>query len=562
MLRKRFAHFFNTVTNNNKILFLLFWCIIGLLTLPAYKAGYNADFAGLLYYFHHYNFADFINSEYFSIKSLYQVTQFQLFSFIYLFGIQPVPWFLLLTGLHALNGTLIFSFCKRLFIDFKVPDAVLIALAGALLFVINPNVTEVTIWKGGYHYLTGLLSQLLILIWVQKFLCGGPKKYVVYAALLFLISIFTLEIFYLTPWFCLLLVLGYYWKNLIDQQVFYKVIRFVFVPQLLLFLVHLVCFRLRFGGWVAHYGTTGDFYFSAADLFPKLPKYLVTLVGFAGHLPSSMANPVYALMDKPLVYYSCYLFVFLFILFIFIRFKKMPPAAQAASVLFGMMMLCMAIIAPMFFDVYNNRRCYELSFPVYMLMSMGIFTIILRQGTVRLIFMVYAGICVLLSVQKSMDWRNADKIQRGILRNYKWQNDSNVLILNLPSYYRDIHVIATSKWDELHENLFIFGYDTTKGTNQYISSYNMNHSWDGAHVVLQDSVTLKVTLNQWGSWWMYDLKGAKDFENDTYRLEMKDVGHEYILHLKRPAKEFIILYQQGEQWRVVDTNKSPGEEQW
>lgn len=560
-----FFKFYISITSNSKWMFLVLWCAIDLIYLPAYKAGFNGDFEGLLDYYNKYSFLEFINSKGFNVKSFYQVTHIQLYALISFFGTYRIPWYLLLTGLHALNATLIFTFSKRFFIDFKVPNGIMIAMGGALLFALNPNVSEVVVWKGGYHYLPGVLTQLLILGLTQSYLKTGTKKYALYVSILFLISTFTLEIFYLTPWFCLFVILAYKWKNLILKDRFTAALKYIFLPQISLFILYLIAFKLRFGSWIAHYGTTGDLSFTTEQLMPKFPKYLATLLAFSSHMPYEVSHPFYDYLNKPAVYYSCYLLSFLLAAMALLVFKKLPSKLQVASVLFGIMMFCMAIIAPIFFDetfqLYNSRRCYELSFPVYMLLSLGIFSLFPATKFSKVLLIIYLTAFSLMTIKKAFEWRHANALQMAVLKNYKWQKNKKVLILNMPCYYKDIRVIPTSKWDEFQENLSVFKLDTSQYKMQYISSYNMNSVWDGAHVIMQDSSTLKVTLNQWGSWWMYDLNGAQDFENEDYKLEMKDVGHEYILHLKKPAMEFTILYQVGEKWKQVNTEKI-GEDQW
>src|SRR5690606_6637964 len=187
-----------------------------LLYLPAWKAGFMADFLGLFPQVKEYSFSEFLNRKGTKVQSLYQVTQLQLYVLIRLFGTHFILWFLLLTGLHSLNGVLAFRFFKNLFDDFQLKNAWLIAFAGSLLFLVSPNITEVTIWKGGYHYLTGVLMQLLILEWCRRFLNNGEGRFAWYAAFVFTVSIFTLEIFYVTPFLILFLLLGYYLKGFIS----------------------------------------------------------------------------------------------------------------------------------------------------------------------------------------------------------------------------------------------------------------------------------------------------------------------------------------------------------
>ena len=548
------------------LLYGLFWILIGFLCLPAYKAGFNGDFEGLLGYARHYNFWEFVNSKDFHVKSLYQITHFQLYVLIHLLGTHPIPWFLLLTGLHSLNAFLLFSFCKKIFADFKLPNASNIALASALLFLLSPNISEVTIWKGGYHYLPGVLFQLCILTWCRNFMMSGQRKYIVAALILFFISSYSLEIFYLTPWFCLILILAYKWKNIIDASVFKRSINWLFLGNILLFIAHLIVFRLRFGSWLAHYGTTGDFIFKGQELFPKLLKYSATLFLMSAHLPEKISQSIYHFCTLPAVYYGSYALVLIICLLIFSRFKKLSSPFQLASIFFGMMMLCIIILSPIFFDdlvqVYNSRRCYELSFPAYILAGLLLFSLF---KSAKLSWSLLIGVLLVfgaLAIRKAFHWRHAAKIQYGILNNYKWQNTDTVIILNMPTYFKDVRVIPVNDRKEFEENLLVFGHDTVKGMVYGVSSYNMNNIWDGAHVVMQDSMTLKVTLNQWGSWWIYNCLGANSYENELYRFELTDPGHEYLLHLKRKPKNLVILFQNGEHWHEVDLYKKAPEEQW
>jgi hypothetical protein len=286
----------------------------------------------------------------------------------------------------------------------------------------------------------------------------------------------------------------------------------------------------------------------------------------SAHLPQSISQPLYQFFSKPIVFFSSYAIVLVWVLYIFNRFRKASSAFQVASIFVGFFLLCIAILSPIYFDdltqVYNSRRCYELSFPAYALLSILLYSILNNIKVRRIVLGSIILLFIALSFRKSFDWRNAAKIQYAILRNYKWQHIDTVVILNMPTYYKDVRIIPVNDRKEFEENLLVFGHDTAQGMVYGVSSYNMNHLWDGAHVVMQDSMTLKVTLNQWGTWWIYNCLGATNYENDLYRLELTDPGHEYLLHLKRRPKNMLILFQQGEQWRVVDLNKKPQEEQW
>ncbi len=66
---------------------------------------------------------------------------------------------------------------------------------------------------------------------------------------------------------------------------------------------------------------------------------------------------------------------------------------------------------------------------------------------------------------------------------------------------------------------------------------------------------IHVTLNQWSTWWWYAGHGAKNYETAEYKVNMIDPGHWYELTLKKPASQYLLLYEIGDQWKVVDMNK-------
>ncbi len=564
-MRSRFSKFISTLQSDKRLLFFCFWAAVGCLYLPAYKAGFIADFMNALVLQKEGSFLDFINREGAYVKSLYQVTQLQLYFFISLFGTQPIPWFLLFTGLHALNGVLSYVLFSRLFEDFKLSSARYIAIAGTLLFLFNPNITEVTIWKGGYHYLTGVMMQLLLLIWCQRYLATRSIKYVWWSVALFVVSTFTLEIFYAIPFLTLFLLCGYYWKEIVGKQDFKRALGYFFLPQLGLFIVHLCTYRTIYGTWIAHYGSTQDFAVSINDVWPRVTKYLAYILLMAGHWPYEWREKLYSFLSLPVVYYGVIAFLLFFAVYILYRFKKIRTTFQVSGFLLGAIVCSLILIVPIYFDdlfsIYNSRRCYELGLFSYMLIALVVFGSIRNFKMSMVISSLYLIICMSLTVNMIFRWRSAAKIQYGVLRTFRHQTDSPVLLLNIPTYYKDVRIIQANKENEFNEQLNILRKDSVSGKLYSVSSYNMLHTWDGAHVTVLDSMTLKVTLNQWGSWWMYRYQGASSYENELYKVDMTDQGHEYILKLKEKPAKMVILYQQDEQWREVDFKKV-GIEQW
>jgi hypothetical protein len=157
-------------------------------------------------------------------------------------------------------------------------------------------------------------------------------------------------------------------------------------------------------------------------------------------------------------------------------------------------------------------------------------------------------------------WRTATKEFWGIQYNYRWDDAPLVLLLNIPCNHKGIGIIPANPNEELAEHLRIFYKRRPKGEIVDVAAYNMEHSYDGAHVTVLDSLHVKVTLNQWGTWWWYLGRGMPEYENEYYSVRYDPDGLSYILSLKQRPPGMVILFSQGMQWREVDMEKKG--EQW
>lgn len=545
-------------------LFLALWCSIMLVYLPAYKAGFMGDFLGMYFFIDDISFWDFINRSNAEVKSFYQVTQLQLYAFIKMFGVHPLPWFILITGMHAATGLTIFTFFKKLFHDFRLNAATALAFCGTLLFLFNPNITEVTVWKGGYHYFTGIIMQLAICIWTLQYLHTGRGRYIGYALALFFISIFTLEIFYITPALVFALVLGYYWRGIIDRTTRNKALVKIFVPLIAIFLLHLLLFRFIYGSWIAHYGVTSTFNPQMSEMLPRVGKYLSTLLLLTGFWEVKARLGLYDWLSQPPVYYGLTSVLLLLAGAGLVFFKRLKAYGQLATFLLIATLLSLVLVVPIYFDdlfaLYNSRRCYQPGIFIYLLVVVLLFALIRNKKLRMFLFGFYFLFFLFHTVERSVDWRRSTQVREGMLQNFHHASSDTLLLLNLPSYFKDIRIMPANTLNEFNKQLQLFEHDTIRGQLYEVSSYNMQHLWDGAHVTVLDSATLKVTLNQWGTWWLYNYIGASDYENDLYRFELTDPGHEYLIKLKRTPPNMTILYQDGLQWKQVNLNQRG--EQW
>ena len=191
--------------DNNFGIFLFYWLVTFVLYLPAAHSGLEGDFPYWVLSIKEGSFWDFINTKTSALPILYQFTQLVRYFVYSVFGVNPWLWHLLHITLHAVICLSFFRICKKIIKDSNIPHPYLIAFFGVLLFCVTPHATEVIVRELCFHYLQGFIFILLIFGCLLRFMDSGKSKYAWVAGIIYLISAFSLEIFYLTPWLVLLL---------------------------------------------------------------------------------------------------------------------------------------------------------------------------------------------------------------------------------------------------------------------------------------------------------------------------------------------------------------------
>lgn len=539
---------------NPYLVFGFFWFVISVLYLPAAKAGQVGDFTGWLYTIRYGNFWDFINRP--DSLSLYQFTQLVSYFFYKLFGANPLLWHLLQTTLHAVNCFLLFVICKRIMEDSGVRFAGRIAFMGALLFAVCPQNTEVIVHEPCYHYLQGYLILLLILYWLQQFQHNPHPKYAWWAGLLYFCSTYSLELFYLTPWLVFSLSLYYRAAINYDKRIFKRSLLWFFLPQLLMYVAHVIVLQKIIHVYVAHVAPPHDIL--SIGYLSKLPEYLFHVIFLGRYFPNDLRQRVYDICESRWFLTVFYGLLILFCLYISVRYKKLRQKWKVGG-LFMLWMLMMAFLVSPFVIprlqlVLFDRYTYFMEPFIYMLIALMI-----SGGSFRFIGMAVVAAYIFCNsyflLKTNYYWKRSAYIVKRLIHEVPDPDNKIIVLLNPPENMNGILMIGSqseSVW-KLMYNL----YNEKKINNQVYdaASYNMLTPEDGAHVkVLTDSV-LTITLNQWGTWWWYKYRGGISYENEAYKLNMVDPGHWYELTLKHPSSDYLLLYQIGDRWKAVDMSK-------
>jgi hypothetical protein len=111
---------------------------------PLYNAGFVTDFTGWL----ECRETTSVWNAYqcFGNRGLYFVPFVILELLTSLFWLHPLPWFIVWTGMHALNAYLVSDVCKRLLTAFDVRMAPVVPIIAGVIFLLHPWQVEVVAW--------------------------------------------------------------------------------------------------------------------------------------------------------------------------------------------------------------------------------------------------------------------------------------------------------------------------------------------------------------------------------------------------------------------------------
>lgn len=552
MLLHRIA---NRLASKYTYTFCLFWIVTFVLYLPAAKAGFVSDTTGWFQSLTEHSFIDYINRNRFAVKSMYQLTQLNTWVIYKIIGTSHWGWHLVHVTLHAWVCLLLYKWCNRLFEDSGLEKPYLPALSGALLFCISPYASEVVVWEASFHYLQALLFIFGILLLVQRFQQQPAARYALGAGCLFFLSTFTHELFYLTPLLTLGLIIYYRLAVHKNTALFKRSILFFTLPQAACFIVHLLLFRVIYGGGIAHLGD--QFFKNPPGYFLVKPPWCFFHVWAWGRFfPPVIRKAVYDVFRTPGGAIAFYGLLALICTWIVIRFGKMNIKGRLISYLFICLLMAQAILMPLWFPedllLLGDRYLYLMLAFHAMLLSLLIGSVRrawLQQG----LWLLCACISIYWTLNLSKKWQESEQIISSIQTSSAIKPGKVKLVLNSPACLQGVPMIGATPEGEFRLMHHLFFQPGISDSLLEVAAYNMITPDDGAHVEVVNDSTLKVTLNQFDArWWRNGNSEAVDYENEWYRFDLREPGHWYYLVLKKPATTYDLLYQKGKDIKVVD----------
>jgi len=537
--------------------FCFLWAVLFILYLPASGSGLEGDFPYWVESTRNNNFLDYINTKSANEHSLYQFTQVVVLLIYKVFGVRAWLWHLLQVTLHAFTGFLLFLLCRCIFSDSGIRHPFAISLAGTFLFCVAPHASEVVVRQPCFHYMQGFIFILTILICTQRFMHTQKMKYAWYAGIIYSVSIFSLEIFYLTPWFVLALAAYYRAALHYDKTIFRRSLLLFFLPEVILFCIHLLLMHLLWGNRIAHVGFLR--FDNPIGLFNKQIMYLFHILFLGRYFPWDLKRKIYSLCDSWSVVIAFYSILALAVLYILFYFRKMSVKIKAILLFAIMSGAAICLLIPLDFPstlyVIGDRYSYVPSAFISMIFVLLVSFISYRPVAV-ITYSMYLFFNLYFTVQTNMYWYYSASVTKTLLTTLPAEANKHILLLNLPANMNGALMIRTHTPSEfkLMNNLFV---EKNKVNDEVydVCGYNMQQPGDGAYVVVYNDSMMHVIMNQWGTWWWSGDLGAYSYETDLYRVNMIDAGHWYELTLKHPASAYQLLYQVGTQWKTVDMSR-------
>ncbi len=536
------------------VVFSVLWVATFALYLPAADAGWVTDTVDWQQKVQGMPFWDYLNLTQTRVPSLYQFTQLVTWLLYRVFGSSHLAWHLLNITLQSANATLAYIIFTRVAASVGLKNGKMIGAAAVVLFCLCPHISEVVVWKASFHYLLATLMLLLILRLLLAFLATPRLKYAIAAGLLFAASAFSLEVFYLTPWFVFTIILFYSRLPQVGREAIKQAWLGFFLPMLLMFIGHLFLLKSVTGFYASHLGS--DMLQPLTSYLRKPPVYVFHVLFLGRFFPLALRDAVYGWCVRPLFLTFFYGTIAATLVAIGIRFRQWGGQGRVVALLFLWVLLSWVIVCPVWVagnQVVSYDRYAYLMLPfVYLLVCTLAAGLAPRKAALALIA-VYALANLRFTLRENNYWHQTNKVMAQLISTFPAiPGDKTVLLLNLPDNMDGVPMISAMPAGSFKQFYNVNSPVKTTCTIYDVASHNVNDASDGAQATALNDSMVRVTLNQWGTWWWYNFKGAGSYENESYKMNLTDPGHMYELTLKNNPASYVLLYCTGGTWHTVD----------
>lgn len=476
----------------------------------------------------------------YGIKGFYYGHYGLLALFYFLFHLNTTYWFILLAALFALNTTLIESVFRKLYRIHKLDHGDLIARGGAFLFLLSPFQLENITWGATLHYNVCLLFLLLMLRIILNLHLNLTQ--VILLCTLYALSLLMLEVSFFFP-----MVLGIFLiatshreSNFSLAKKFARMI----LPLFLLIGLYLVAYYIKNHSWIPH-REEAPLQIHLADVITHLGQFLLKQLALIHFLPYEKRSYVYDLClhwKRTALILAAFIGFISALLFYFRRRELKTLWVLWTS--YFVISFPFLLFYFMYLFRYENDR-YLFFGSVFLLQSLVLlfFSFGKKPGLVLtfLLLITYAFFIPGGVRSKAMAGRVHTHIIQTLPRP---KLGEHFYFLNLPNYCSDHYEFrANYRLPIALEVAYQQNYEKQITPLMYYYGIGEQDSFTVSHP-REKVVELQSKTN--GVWWMYESVGASSYENDLWKITMKEWSIE--LELKRPLQptEKVFLYSKGQ----------------
>ena len=525
--------------------YLLFWTITQLFYFPTWNAGFVTDFTGLLNRFEGRTASGILDC--FGFPALQQVLNTILYSWHSLFGISPLPWYLLQSSLHALNAWLLLQLGKALSVHLQLSNARLIGWMAALLFLVSPYASEPVTWRVAQNF---LLSTAIILGTSRltiKWSAFAQLSHWVWIQILFVLGLFTFELVLIVPFVSSLLLFvlpGGTWAKW----------RRLSLPQFAGVAGYFLLNRAILGSWVGHYGAEVHLKFDLQGMLGNALRYALKHLLFVRDWPHHLKQGLFEGLLNPWIAYG--LTGTLIIGLIAGLAVKNRLKARFVLIMFALLSfgLALAPILNLYFNYtlhLENDRYGYLASAFLMLGLAAALSALPKWG--RLPFLItYLGISSYFLWQHNQYWWKSTQVYHQMLNTFEAYEAPEVYLLNLPDNFQGAPMFRDYSGEDLafRDALKYIKRKPYQGKIFEVAQYNMTRLTDGATAKRDSTGLIRVEFNQWGNWWWRRGIGmGPGYDTDSYTVNSK--GHHYFLESRKAEQGAVFLFQEALEWKEV-----------
>jgi hypothetical protein len=482
----------------------------------------------------------------FGFTSLYYVHDIAMLAVYKLAGKSDLGWFAVMVVMHCMNATLGFVMFKKLYALAALDKGQMIALGGAVLFLLSPYQTENVLWAATLHYAVSLTIFLFSAILLLNALQDGQIKprSTALVAVLYCMALMTLEISLVFPFAYFVIGAGIILIKRTSVKWSEFLARFIF-PLLAIIPFYFLATRVIKGHWLPHYGEAHLLNNNIQTYSTNSARYLLKMLGYIHYVKYPLRDSIYSfcLRWKMMLVIELLLIATVFVL-LYLKKKK-----TGAIVFITIVMLSFILLVPSLhmyfmylFNTQNDRLGYFFSLALYQALALVLISLFSYAGLGLLIIYGIAGMYFLH--QQALKWTVAGRMQDVCVQSFTWTDSPEVVVLNEPAYYKGVYVFRS-------DERLLFALDFYKkykdtGRIKQIFSTCTDTPGDSTVVEIKNDSTLHVKAITSG-WLMHESLGAVDYGTADYytQIDKWDAGYEVVFHHKNPGTVYIYLTPSG-----------------